>query len=151
MRDLLMANEEVNPSIWAACAGVTSVEPLQGTVIYFPQGHVEQCTNSDQVRTLCAQLPASTYRISSVSYLADTRTDEVYMHLILNVCRPEERNTATVATAARPEPVAKLLLPTGFIKVLERDDIDGDQCSIDKACLWGGFVFPQRKPSVKHP
>lgn len=130
----------VNFSIWAACAGVSNVELLPGKAAYFPQGHIEQYTNSDDIKALCALLPSPRVRVVSVTYLADTVTDEVYAEIMLST---------DISEAVEPEPaVAQLPLPPGFVKVLDCIDVVADSCYINQSCLGVNTVFSKDKVAL---
>ncbi|CAN1798120.1 Auxin response factor 17 [Linum perenne] len=79
----------VDRRIWQSCAGSSvHIPTLNSRVYYFPQGHLEQSSSSisSALPFLSSQVlstPMILCRLSSVQFLADPVTDEVYAKLLL--------------------------------------------------------------------
>ncbi|XP_002513844.2 auxin response factor 17 [Ricinus communis] len=80
----------VDRRIWRACAGSSvQIPTINSRVYYFPQGHLEQSSNSSSIVSSCIlssialSKPVIPCQISAVQFLADPVTDEVYTKLLL--------------------------------------------------------------------
>ncbi|CAI0447767.1 unnamed protein product [Linum tenue] len=82
----------VDRRIWQSCAGsFVQIPSVNSRVYYFPQGHLEQSSSSSSspspfppsISSLVLSRPMILCRISSVQFLADPVTDEVYAKLHL--------------------------------------------------------------------
>ncbi|KAK7351153.1 hypothetical protein VNO77_10389 [Canavalia gladiata] len=75
----------LDPKIWRACAGASvQIPTLHSRVYYFPQGHFDQASSPPRhLSPLLLSKPFMLCRITSVQFLPDPLTDEVFAKLIL--------------------------------------------------------------------
>ncbi|KAI3776704.1 hypothetical protein L1987_46492 [Smallanthus sonchifolius] len=70
--------KRLDSQLWHACAGgMVQMPELNSKVFYFPQGHAEHAGNVNFGDSLLIP-PCVLCRVSSVSFMADPDTDEVY-------------------------------------------------------------------------
>ncbi|KAK4430911.1 Auxin response factor 18 [Sesamum alatum] len=74
----------LDPQLWHACAGgMAQIPPENSRVYYFPQGHAEHA-NKNVDFGVFPRIPSLILcRISSIKYLADAESDEVYARIRL--------------------------------------------------------------------
>ncbi|CAL0305537.1 unnamed protein product [Lupinus luteus] len=82
----------IDSSIWRACAGASVQIPVVNSrVYYFPQGHLDQASSPpEQLSSNVYSNPCVLCRIVDVQFLADHKTDEVFVKLVLH---PINRNS----------------------------------------------------------
>ena len=78
----------VDPSVWIPFAGPLPFNPTVGSFLhYFPQGHLEHVRKLIEVDL--TQTPNSKKtilcKISKISYLADTHSEEIFADITLNL------------------------------------------------------------------
>ncbi|RZB71463.1 auxin response factor 17-like [Glycine soja] len=74
----------VDPKIWRACAGAAvQIPKLHSRVYYFPQGHMEHASPSHYLSPLIRSLPFVPCHVSSLDFLADPFSDEVFAKFLL--------------------------------------------------------------------
>lgn len=81
----------LDPQLWQACAGgMAQVPPPKSKVYYFPQGHCEHANRNLDFGAFPRIPPLVPCRVSSIKYLADVETDEVYAKIRLVPLRENE-------------------------------------------------------------
>ncbi|GAB2286838.1 hypothetical protein Dimus_021228 [Dionaea muscipula] len=74
----------LDPQLWHACAGaMVQMPPVNSRVFYFPQGHIEHAQSNVDFKRFPRLPPLIPCRISSIRYLADRESDEVYARIRL--------------------------------------------------------------------
>ncbi|GMN39149.1 hypothetical protein TIFTF001_008374 [Ficus carica] len=74
----------LDPQLWHACAGgMVQMPPVNSKVFYFPQGHSEHACGPVDFRNCPRVSPYILCRVSSIKFMADPETDEVYAKLRL--------------------------------------------------------------------
>ncbi|OWM68902.1 auxin response factor 10-like isoform X1 [Punica granatum] len=74
----------LDPQLWHACAGsMVQMPPVNSTVFYFPQGHAEHASSPVDFSSSPKIAPLILCTVSSVKFLADPETDEVYAKIRL--------------------------------------------------------------------
>ncbi|XP_039070680.1 auxin response factor 3-like isoform X2 [Hibiscus syriacus] len=127
--------------LWHACAGPLIFLPKRGNVVvYFPQGHFEQVSDSPGV-VAAYDLPAHVFcRVVDVKLLAEGATDEVYaqVSLIPEAEQYEQKfrggKTQTDGKEEDTEANIKSTTPHMFCKTLTASDTS----------THGGFSVPRR-------
>ncbi|XP_020988220.1 auxin response factor 17 [Arachis duranensis] len=94
----------LDPKIWRACAGASvHIPAVHSRVYYFPQGHLEQAFppslhnnhHNHHLNPLIRTLPFVLCRVSSVQFLADPLSDEVFAKLLLSPIAADDRSSST--------------------------------------------------------
>ncbi|XP_027338538.1 auxin response factor 17-like [Abrus precatorius] len=128
----------MDPKIWRACAGASvQIPTLHSRVYYFPQGHFDQA--SSVPRHLSKLLRSKSFilcRITSVQFLADPLTDEVFAKLVLVPVSDYFAAPSSVPpTAASDDDVVS------FAKILTPSDANnGGGFSVPRFCA--DSIFP---------
>ncbi|XP_051119814.1 auxin response factor 18-like [Andrographis paniculata] len=74
----------LDPQLWFACAGgMAQVPPPNSRVYYFPQGHAEHANETANLAGFGKIPPLIPCIVSSVKYLADSESDEVFAKIRL--------------------------------------------------------------------
>ncbi|XP_058784509.1 auxin response factor 17-like [Vicia villosa] len=74
----------VDPRIWQECAGDSFTVPkLHSRVYYFPIGHLDHSPITPTTQTLSLIHPIILCTLSSVDFLADLETDQIFAKLLL--------------------------------------------------------------------
>ncbi|KAJ7976954.1 Auxin response factor [Quillaja saponaria] len=74
----------LDPQLWHACAGgMVQMPAVNSKVFYFPQGHAEHACGHVDFRTCPRVPPFIVCRVSSIKYMADPETDEVFAKIRL--------------------------------------------------------------------
>lgn len=133
------------PKLWRACAGASvEIPTLHSRVYYFPQGHLEHASPSpSSLSPRLLSRPLILCRVSSVEFLADPVTDEVFAKLLLH---PLNDFTATRDDHLRPvgddfaeAPGADKVV--SFAKILTQSDANnGGGFSVPRFCA--DSIFP---------
>ncbi|PIN09158.1 hypothetical protein CDL12_18265 [Handroanthus impetiginosus] len=83
--------KSLDPQLWHACAGgMAQIPPGNSKVYYFPQGHAEHANKNVDFSRFPRIPPLIPCKVSSIKYLADTETDEVYAKIRLVPLRGNE-------------------------------------------------------------
>ncbi|KAL6552843.1 hypothetical protein OROHE_008207 [Orobanche hederae] len=84
-KSMNLLEKSLDPQLWHACAGgMAQIPPPNSKVYYFPQGHAEHANkNIDFFNKFPRMSPLIPCRVSSIKYLADTESDEVYAKIKL--------------------------------------------------------------------
>ncbi|KAK2643370.1 hypothetical protein Ddye_025133 [Dipteronia dyeriana] len=141
--------KSIDSQLWHACAGsMVQIPPMNTTVFYFPQGHAEHCFGT-------VNFPSSTpipslilCRVTSLKFLADSETDEVYAKITL-VPLPaatdldfEENNNNLSLNSAGSDTSSESEKPSSFAKTLTQSDANnGGGFSVPRYCA--ETIFPR--------
>ncbi|KAF7829889.1 auxin response factor 17 [Senna tora] len=131
----------LHPKIWQACAGTSvQIPSLHSRVYYFPQGHFEQASSSPpSLSPLLLSRPLIPSRISSLQFLADPLTDEVFAKLLLHPLNDFTATSDYLHPAAEPPGDDDKLL--SFAKILTPSDANnGGGFSVPRYCA--DSIFP---------
>ncbi|MFS8012486.1 putative transcription factor ARF family [Helianthus anomalus] len=76
-------DKSLDAQLWHACAGgMVQMPEINSKIYYFPQGHVEHAvTGNAGFRDLPKMSPFVLCRVSTVKFMADADTDEVYARI----------------------------------------------------------------------
>ncbi|KAL3702036.1 hypothetical protein R1sor_020058 [Riccia sorocarpa] len=144
-------NSGLDPQLWHACAGgMVQLPPVGAKVIYFPQGHAEQAATPPEFPRMMGPQGTIACKVVSVSFLADTETDEVYARIRL---QPLERTSALANSdldadggSSSPPPEK----PASFAKTLTQSDANnGGGFSVPRYCA--ETIFPPLDYSIDPP
>ncbi|KAJ4805683.1 Auxin response factor [Rhynchospora pubera] len=135
----------LDPQLWHACAGsMVQMPSLNSKVYYFPQGHLEHfsVTAPHEVVPMsppCRNIPPLILcHVSSIKYLADPNTDEVYAKIGLVPVGANESDMETGQNSPQPEPEK----PASFAKTLTQSDANnGGGFSVPRYCA--ETIFPR--------
>ncbi|KAF6142419.1 hypothetical protein GIB67_033846 [Kingdonia uniflora] len=110
--------------LWHACAGPLTSLPKKGSVVYFPQGHIEQAVFSSSMSCLEMPIfglqPQIFCRVVNVQLLANKKNDEVYFQVTLFL--EPENNVAKLLEIALDDGMDKepnVPLPSPEVSLLE--------------------------------
>ncbi|XP_022730470.1 auxin response factor 10-like [Durio zibethinus] len=144
--------KSLDPQLWHACAGsIVQIPPVNSKVFYFPQGHAEHSLSSVDFSS-SPQIPALVLcRVSSVKFLADIETDEVYAKIMLmplpNSGRDIEDDVVIGGGSNGSDNVEK---PASFAKTLTQSDANnGGGFSVPRYCA--ETIFPRLDYSADPP
>ncbi|KAJ7526804.1 hypothetical protein O6H91_16G023700 [Diphasiastrum complanatum] len=142
--EVIEETKGLDSQLWHACAGGMVQLPVVGSkVIYFPQGHAEQAATSPIFPPSMASSGAIPCRVLSVSFLADTETDEVYARIRLH----PDHNYQDSDDPPSPQVADK---PASFAKTLTQSDANnGGGFSVPRYCA--ETIFPRLDYSVDPP
>ncbi|GFP89131.1 auxin response factor 18 [Phtheirospermum japonicum] len=74
----------LDPELWHACAGaMVHMPPVNSTVFYFPQGHLEHASGNVDSRNYPRLPPYVPCTVSTIKFVADPHTDEVFSKITL--------------------------------------------------------------------
>ncbi|WCJ19321.1 auxin response factor 16 [Euphorbia peplus] len=141
----------LDSQLWHACAGgMVQMPPVNTKVIYFPQGHAEHAQAHVEFShcNVSSMVPC---KVSSIKYLADPETDEVYAKIRLIPL--SERDLMVVENDCddelfnRAESQEK---PASFAKTLTQSDANnGGGFSVPRYCA--ETIFPRLDYSAEPP
>ncbi|XVE68899.1 hypothetical protein DITRI_Ditri09bG0106500 [Diplodiscus trichospermus] len=150
-RKELMKNSEkcLDPQLWHACAGgMVQMPPVNSKVFYFPQGHAEHANGNVDFGSL--PIPSLILcRVSSIKYMADPETDEVYAKIMLVPLREngfgyEDDCFDGNIGVENPEK------PASFAKTLTQSDANnGGGFSVPRYCA--ETIFPKLDYNAEPP
>lgn len=136
--------KSIDPQLWHACAGsMVQIPPLNSTVFYFPQGHAEHSLGSVNFTSSSRIPPLIFCRVSSLKFLADSETDEVYAKIKLvpipaNEIDFEDNNLSLNSVGSDSESEK----PASFAKTLTQSDANnGGGFSVPRYCA--ETIFPR--------
>jgi len=141
----------LDPQLWHACAGgMVQMPPVNSKVFYFPQGHIEHAQVNVDLKTYPKISPLIPCRISSIKYLADQETDEVFAKIRLIPLRESTFDfTDDVGLLGRND-VEGLEKPASFAKTLTQSDANnGGGFSVPRYCA--ETIFPRLDYSAEPP
>ncbi|KAL0452157.1 UNVERIFIED_CONTAM: Auxin response factor 18 [Sesamum latifolium] len=141
----------LDPQLWHACAGgMAQIPPINSKVYYFPQGHSEHANKAVDFHEFPRISPLIPCRVSSISYLADSETDEVYAKMRLvplgrNECDVDD--DGGLMGFSKNEEKEK---PNSFAKTLTQSDANnGGGFSVPRYCA--ETIFPRLDYSAEPP
>ncbi|KAL1290559.1 hypothetical protein HN51_059051 [Arachis hypogaea] len=141
----------LDPKIWRACAGASvHIPAVHSRVYYFPQGHLEQAFppslhnnhHHHHLNPLIRTLPFVLCRVSSVQFLADPLSDEVFAKLLLSPIPADDRSSSTSEDrpAEEPDSIGGNRV-SSFAKILTPSDANnGGGFSVPRFCA--DSIFP---------
>ncbi|KAH9312055.1 hypothetical protein KI387_027090, partial [Taxus chinensis] len=141
-----METKEVESQLWHACAGGMVRMPAPGSrVYYFPQGHAEHAATAVEFPRPVP--PLLLCNVVSVSYLADTDTDEVYARIRLQPLFNPAEDSETHGIAEEDSSSSKA---SSFAKTLTQSDANnGGGFSVPRYCA--ETIFPRLDYTVEPP
>ncbi|KAL9257497.1 Auxin response factor 18-like protein [Drosera capensis] len=146
------AENRLDPQLWHACAGaMVQMPPVNSRVFYFPQGHIEHAQSAVDFKTF-PKLPALVpCRISSIKYLADHETDEVYAKVMLVPLRSNDLDCfSDDRLNKRGNEFEGSEKPASFAKTLTQSDANnGGGFSVPRYCA--DTIFPRLDYSAEPP
>ncbi|KAK4780179.1 hypothetical protein SAY87_016285 [Trapa incisa] len=144
-----MDGHTLDPQLWHACAGgMVQIPPVNSLVFYFPQGHAEHANVAVDFSSAPKIAPFVLCRISSVKFLADTETDEVYAKILLVplLSTSLELDCDEAVSTDSPEKEK----PASFAKTLTQSDANnGGGFSVPRYCA--ETIFPRLDYSADPP
>lgn len=152
--DLGMSETEekcLEPQLWHACAGGMVQMPQVNTkVFYFPQGHGEHANKKPEFGSFVRVPPLILCRVSSIKFLADTETDEVYakLRLVPLICSDYDcDDDGGLLGLDNKNDCEK---PNSFAKTLTQSDANnGGGFSVPRYCA--ETIFPKLDYSAEPP
>ncbi|KAE8729349.1 Auxin response factor 17 [Hibiscus syriacus] len=139
----------LDSSIWRACAGSSVRIPVVNSrVYYFPQGHVEQsCGSAPLLSSLVHSRPLIICIISDVHFLADPKTEEVFVKLFLVPAEPSRLPNQFLDINGDVEDSDKIF---SFSKILTPSDANnGGGFSVPRFCA--DSIFPPLDYNAEPP
>lgn len=140
----------LDPQLWHACAGgMVQMPPVNSKVFYFPQGHSEHACGPVDFRNCPRVSPYILCRVSSIKFMADPETDEVYAKLRLVPLSGTELGYDDDGIGGRngSETQEK---PASFAKTLTQSDANnGGGFSVPRYCA--ETIFPRLDYSADPP
>ncbi|KAL2250632.1 auxin response factor 18 [Sesamum indicum] len=144
------AEKCLDSQLWHACAGsMVQMPPVNSKVFYFPQGHSEHASGNVDFRN-CPRVPAYVpCRVSTVKFMADPETDEVFAKIrLVPITRNEDSfdDDAAVGISASENQDK----PVSFAKTLTQSDANnGGGFSVPRYCA--ETIFPRLDYSADPP
>ncbi|KAL0338448.1 UNVERIFIED_CONTAM: Auxin response factor 18 [Sesamum angustifolium] len=144
------AEKCLDSQLWHACAGsMVQMPPVNSKVFYFPQGHSEHASGNVDFRN-CPRVPAYVpCRVSTVKFMADPETDEVFAKIrLVPITRNEDSfdDDAAVGISASENQDK----PASFAKTLTQSDANnGGGFSVPRYCA--ETIFPRLDYSADPP
>lgn len=140
----------LDPQLWHACAGgMVQMPAVNAKVFYFPQGHAEHACGPVDFRNSPRTAPYILCRVSSIKFMADPETDEVFAKLRLvplgsNELGYEEDGIGGLNGSETQEK------PASFAKTLTQSDANnGGGFSVPRYCA--ETIFPRLDYSADPP
>ncbi|KAI4318881.1 hypothetical protein MLD38_032538 [Melastoma candidum] len=140
----------LDSQLWHACAGGMVQMPAVGAkVFYFPQGHAEHACNPVDFRN-CPRIPAYVpCRVSSIKFMADPDTDEVFARVRLVPVTGGEPDFEEDRICGAPGSEGHEK-PASFAKTLTQSDANnGGGFSVPRYCA--ETIFPRLDYSADPP
>ncbi|CAH2074361.1 unnamed protein product [Thlaspi arvense] len=132
--------KSLDSELWHACAGgMVKMPPVSSKVFYFPQGHAEHASSSAVVDfTHLPRIPPLILcNVTSVKFLADPKTDDVYAKIGLI---PNSSGTGLDQEQVLDDNVKQP--PVSFAKTLTQSDANnGGGFSVPRYCA--DTIFPR--------
>ncbi|OIT25622.1 PREDICTED: auxin response factor 16-like isoform X1 [Nicotiana attenuata] len=141
----------LDPQLWHACAGgMVQMPPLNSKAFYFPQGHAEHAHKNVDFGGFPKIPPLTLCRVSSIRYLADTETDEVYAKIRLVPLKGNECDVEDDAGFLGLDKNENQEKPNSFAKTLTQSDANnGGGFSVPRYCA--ETIFPRLDYSAEPP
>ncbi|GER51271.1 auxin response factor [Striga asiatica] len=149
-RPMNQAQKSLDPQLWHACAGgMAQIPPPNSKVYYFPQGHAEHAYINPNLNKLPKISPLVHCKVSSIKYLADRETDEVYVKIRL-VPLKENEFEVEKNEALGFEKYDDKQKTDSFAKTLTQSDANnGGGFSVPRYCA--ETIFPRLDYSAEPP
>ncbi|KAK4482066.1 hypothetical protein RD792_011583 [Penstemon davidsonii] len=143
--------KSLDPQLWHACAGgMTQLPPENSKVFYFPQGHAEHSTKNVNFNGFSRIPPLIPCKVSYISYLADTDTDEVYAKIRLVPLRGNECDIDDEGGLFGVDKNGENEKTNSFAKTLTQSDANnGGGFSVPRYCA--ETIFPRLDYSANPP
>ncbi|XP_059308310.1 auxin response factor 18-like [Lycium ferocissimum] len=146
----------LDPQLWHACAsGMVQMASVNSKAFYFPQGHAEHANKNVDFGGF-PKIPSLTLcKVSSIRYLADTETDEVYAKIRLvplkgNECDGDDVDGAGFLGIDNKNENNNQEKPNSFAKTLTQSDANnGGGFSVPRYCA--ETIFPRLDYSAEPP
>ncbi|KAL9227022.1 hypothetical protein vseg_002768 [Gypsophila vaccaria] len=138
----------MDPQLWQACAGnMVQIPTVNSKVFYFPQGHLEHYASLTSDLKNYSNLPAVIpCTVSSITYLADHETDDVYARIQLVPLGDD----FGVGGCGDEGVVGCCERPVSFAKTLTQSDANnGGGFSVPRYCA--ETIFPRLDYSADPP
>ncbi|CAA0814453.1 Auxin response factor 16 [Striga hermonthica] len=157
-RPMNQAEKSLDPQLWHACAGgMAQIPHPNSKVYYFPQGHAEHAYMNLNLNKLPKIPPLVHCRVSSIKYLADRETDEVYVKIRLVPLKENEFELANdefekngAALGFEKYDDDKHKTTDSFAKTLTQSDANnGGGFSVPRYCA--ETIFPRLDYSAEPP
>ncbi|CAI9766319.1 unnamed protein product [Fraxinus pennsylvanica] len=140
----------LDSQLWHACAGsMVQMPSVNSKVFYFPQGHAEHASGNVDFRS-CHRVPAYIpCRVSTIKFMADPETDEVFTKMRLvpvngNEADFDESEVVGMNGSDNPDK------PSSFAKTLTQSDANnGGGFSVPRYCA--ETIFPRLDYSADPP
>ncbi|MQM16599.1 hypothetical protein Taro_049560 [Colocasia esculenta] len=146
------AEKCLDPQLWHACAGgMVQMPSVNSLVYYFPQGQVEHAQGNVDFETFPRIPPSILCRVSTIKYLADSETDEVYAMMKLMPVRSDELDYAREDSGGFGSTGSDVSeKSTSFAKTLTQSDANnGGGFSVPRYCA--ETIFPRLDYSADPP
>ncbi|XP_058746575.1 auxin response factor 17-like [Vicia villosa] len=127
----------VDPRIWQECAGESFTVPkLHSRVYYFPLGHLQHSPITPTIQTLSLLRPFILCTVSSIDFLADLETDQIFAKLLLT---PVIDATVVPIEASNQEDNGDRVV--SYAKTISKSDANnGGGFYVPRACA--NSIFP---------
>ncbi|PKI68138.1 auxin response factor 18-like [Punica granatum] len=144
----------LDSQLWHACAGgMVQMPPVNSKVFYFPQGHAEHASGPVDFRSFPRLPPYIPCRVSSIKFMADPETDEVYskIRLIpLTGAEGPDFEDDRLGGGGLSGPDGTQEKPASFAKTLTQSDANnGGGFSVPRYCA--ETIFPRLDYSADPP
>ncbi|XP_022854132.1 auxin response factor 18-like [Olea europaea var. sylvestris] len=137
--------------LWHACAGgMVQMPPVNSKIYYFPQGHAEHAHKNVDLWGLSKISPFIPCRVSSIKYLADAETDEVYSKIGLVPLRGNDGDGDDEYGLLGFDKNDEKEKSNSFAKTLTQSDANnGGGFSVPRYCA--ETIFPRLNYSAEPP
>ncbi|KAL6494225.1 hypothetical protein OROGR_031025 [Orobanche gracilis] len=147
-----LLEKSLDPQLWHACAGgMAQTPPPNSKVYYFPQGHAEHANrNTDFFNIFPRISPLIPCRVSSIKYLADTESDEVYAKIRLVPIREHDGDNGDENGFLGFDKNDEKEKTNSFAKTLTQSDANnGGGFSVPRYCA--ETIFPRLDYAAEPP
>lgn len=143
--------KSLDPYLWHACAGgMVQLPPVNSKIYYFPQGHSEHAHKNVDLWGLSRISPFILCRVSSIKYLANAETDEVYSKIRLIPLRGNEGDGDDECGFLGFDKSDEKEKSNSFAKTLTQSDANnGGGFSVPRYCA--ETIFPRLDYSAEPP
>ncbi|XP_021621194.1 auxin response factor 18 isoform X2 [Manihot esculenta] len=141
----------LDSQLWHACAGgMVQMPAVNSKVFYFPQGHIEHASSPVDFRNFPRVPPYILCRVSSVKFMADPETDEVYAKMKLSPITGSEPGLEEEDERVINGGEGQENKPASFAKTLTQSDANnGGGFSVPRYCA--ETIFPRLDYSADPP
>lgn len=144
------SDRSLDAQLWHACAGgMVQMPPINSKVFYFPQGHAEHAQSGVDFGN--SRIPSLILcRVSSIRYMADVESDEVYAKIRLTPLKDNYFDVEDDGCVGNNGMVENPEKPTSFAKTLTQSDANnGGGFSVPRYCA--ETIFPRLDYSAEPP